>query len=169
MRRLIPFLFLLLSIPLVAKAQVPQVKPGDRIRVTAPECELLRAKGTFIAFDADQFSATMGDGDVHCPVDALTRMEVSMGKRSILLSAFVGAAIPVLAGFLFESSNDCEGICFLVSVIYGAPAGFLVGGLSSVIRGRDKWRGARLPYVQPSLSLSTGNRLHLGFSIPLRR
>ena len=139
------------------------------MRVTAPDCHLRSQKGTLISIENDLFSATLGDENIECPVEALTRLDVLVGERKWWKAGLVGAGIVAVTGTVVAISvGTPEGdnsLAVLISTSVLTPVGFLVG---SLVR-RDRWGKVPLPLLQPSLRAEADGRLGFGFSIPLGR
>ena len=160
------------------KAQeVPLIRPGDRVRVTAPECQLREQMATLLSLEKDFFSATVGDTDIQCPVEALTQLERSVGERkwwkASLLGLGVGVGVGAIGVLVITSDpppyDDMYGMVAFIWAIASTTAALLVGTGIGIVRGRDHWKEVPLPLVQPSLFVSRGSRLNLSISIPLRR
>lgn len=175
MKRLVPFLAAALCgfcLQPVGAQDTPVAKPGSRIRVTAPECQLQEKTAILISLESGRFSATVDNEDVECPVGTLTRLEVSQGERkwwkASLLGLGAGAVVGVVAGSTVYDSKEGSAVAEAAAIAaLSAGVGFLAGTIIGVIRGTDDWEEVLLPTVQPSEVLSTGNRLKIGFSIPL--
>jgi len=176
MRKALGALLLLSSIlaPPAQAQDILGISPGDRVRVTAPECDLKNEKGTFISFDADLFSATLDERDIECPVEALTRLEVSVGERKWWkwgLGGFgVGAGAGAATGMVVCAGEDDE-LCWALSLVLTgitASVGFVSGSVVGLIRGKDKWEEVPLPPVRPYLQGTPDGRFGIGFSIPVR-
>ena len=173
-RTLGAFVLLSLMMPIVAQAQeTPRVGPGDRVRVTAPECELRKSIGTLVALDDHHLSAMVGTTEIECPVEALINFEVSEGRRHWWKAGFVGAGIVAVTGTLLAAAADSpegEAAGYLgLSTIILTPVGFMMGSLVGLIRGTDSWKEVPLPSAQPFFFVSGEGRLSLGIAIPLRR
>jgi len=176
-RTLCALLVLLAVIPLPLKAQAkPQVQPGDRVRVTAPRCGLEKTAGRLLSIDGERFSATLGGEDIDCPIQALTRLEVSLGERKPWKPTLVGVAIGVGIGAIGvaailpsgEETWDDLGpaaMWAMASITVGAVAGNVIGRKW----GTDHWEEVLLPLVQPSVLFLRDGRLGFGFSVPIRR
>jgi len=142
--------------------------------VTALECQLQEQTAILISLESQVLSATVDNEDVECPIGALTRLEVSQGERkwwkASLLGLGVGTVVGVVLGSTVYESNEGSAAAEAAAIAaLSAGVGFLAGTIIGVIRGKDNWKEVLLPSVQPSALLSTGNRLNIGFSIPLRR
>ena len=173
-------LFTLISPPLTQAQERVRVSPGDRVRVTALGCQLRKQTATLLSLDNDLFSATVGEKEMACPVEALTQLEVWKGEEHwwkwVLVGAGVGAGVGMGAVLL---SDPCEtelsifiGECVPArsAVVAITTSVGILAGLAVGLTAREKsWKEVPLPLFQPSLFVSGGGRLNLGISIPLRR
>jgi len=180
MKKALSILLLLSSIS-APSAKAQEVIPGDRIRVTASECDLRKTIGTLISVEEGVFSATVGDSKIECPVGALTRLEVSVGERKPWKATLVGLGIGIVVGTIGVATILPEGEGFWESLEFSnalgsatlwAMASITVGTVTGNEigrkRGTDHWKEVHLS-VQPFVFLSTGNGLTIGFSIPISR
>jgi hypothetical protein len=162
------------------KAQeVPLIRPGDRVRVTAPECELEKAEGTLLSIGNDRFSATVGKKDIQCPVQALTQLEVSLGERKWWKATLVGLGIGIGVGaigvaVIWEDElrkdswtpNYAPAIMWTMGwITVGAVTGSEIGRR----RGRDQWKEIPLPVGRFSMLRTPSRQLCIGLSIPVGR
>jgi len=178
MRYLPALVALFLAIPSWAGAQgTVQVFGGDRVRVTAPDCQLLGQTGTFISIEDDVLSARSGENEIRCPMEAVTRLEVSLGERDWQRDALKGMRYGLLLGLaggavIIATSDRDEGFptldAFLVTAGTGA-VGFLVGRVVAATGDPEDWADVTLPLGRPSLFLTGEGRFHLGFSLSLGR
>ena len=160
------------SSPVAASAQVTSVvAPGDRIRVTAPECLWVKQEATFVSFGENRFSAVVDDKDVSCPASALAALEVAQGERRWWKASLAGMGIGGVAVTLVGAGMepDYASAAPLAGVILGMPAGFLVGTVVGWARGSVDWQNVPLPTAKTHLMVSTNRTLGFGFSISLRR
>jgi hypothetical protein len=156
---------------------VPRV--GDRVRVTAPALGLRRATGRLDAMRADTLIVReLGP----IPRDAVTRLDVSIGRRSAgggaIRGATYGAAIGGGLGLVVLGigvASDLRGACndCMVSgtyagaaaVVAGITSGMAAGAVAGVIVRPERWlsvsspRAATTPTppprrLQPGLVLS---------------
>lgn len=149
-------------------------RPGDRVRVTAPECELRKQTGVLRSLENYLFSATLGDKDVQCPFEALTRLEVSVGERKWWKTSVIGLGIGLGVGAVGviaitsdpKPGTDMYGLAAALWAVASTSAGLLVGTGIGIIRGRDHWEEVPLPLVLPYFGPSLDGRLNFGFSIP---
>ena len=122
--------------PTEIAAQEPfSFQPGERVRVTAPDCGL-RGVGT-------GFRALRGDTLVldttECPLASVTRLDVSRGRKS---HARLGAGIGVLAGALV-GVVACRGGCVIGDEgdfsDFSVPFAFAIGLIGGIAGGITGW------------------------------
>lgn len=175
MTRIALILAVLFLFPLhPVEAQEPvAVRPGQRVRVTAPALGMKKHEETFQQLRGDTLVFTL----MECPLSDVTRLEEHRGRESwgwwkggligFVVGAGAGAAYGAGPGY-----SDCdlakEG-CMLIFGAIGAVPGVLVGSLVGAAVETDRWGEVPLPPVRPSLQVSANGRLGLGFSIPLRK
>ena len=175
MRYLMALITLFLALPSLAGAQGPvQIFPGDRIRLTAPDCQLNKQPAAFVSLENNILAATVGEDEIQCPFDALTRLDISLGQRIwhkdavrwMKYGALAGLAggVTIMAGSDREDHSSATDA--MLVVVAGGAAGFLVGTVINAIRPGEEWLEAPLPSPRPSVFLARQGRLHLGFSIP---
>ena len=139
------------------------VKPGDRVRVTAPECQLRKQTATLLSLENDLFFATVGEKEMECPVEALTQLEVWKGEEHWWKWIFVGTGVGAGVGAVFALAmgSQCDfdlldtcGVAPTLFVMAFSTAG-LVSGLAVGLTSREKsWREVPLPPIRPVLFLS---------------
>jgi hypothetical protein len=177
MRYFLALIALSLMFPSRAAAQGPvQIFPGDRVRLTAPDCQLEKQPATFVAFEDNLISATAGERTIQCPLGALTKLEVSLGdriwQRDAVRGMKYGALFGLAGGVAVMASAGREEDSAVVDamlVTAGAGAlGFLIGAGISAMREGEEWLEAPLPSPRPSFALEGRGRVHIGFSIPVR-
>lgn len=173
-----PLAMLLIIFPAIAKGQGgPIPGPGDRIRVTAPDCQLRQQKGVLTSVDRDLFIGTIRGEEIQCPSEALTRLDVSVGERRWWKGSLIGLGVGLGVGGIGviaitsdpAPGDDMYGLAAALWAIATTSTGLVLGTVVGLIRGSDTWREVPLPLFQPSLFVSRGNRLGFGFSIPLKR
>lgn len=165
----------LASVSVAASAQ-SELRPGTRIRITAPGAVAGRLAGTLLAHSAD--SLTIGSPSLAPLTIAKARiaqLEVSRGssraegaKRGLLWAAPIGAGITALAA---ASARDCgtcnpertvtaeEAANLMISVmVWGAGIGALMG--------RERWERLDLPVRGTSAILRKDGRPALGARFP---
>ncbi len=104
MRHATMFVAILAFVPLAsATAQVP-IRPGARVRVTRPPLCASNTRcvkwprqsvGTVLAWDADSLVVQSNGNSLALPLDSVTKLEVSQGKKSFTLE---GAVLGLLGG-----------------------------------------------------------------------
>ncbi|MGD2122258.1 MAG: hypothetical protein PVJ76_10965 [Gemmatimonadota bacterium] len=176
MRHLLALITLILLLPALAAAQGPiQLFPGDRVRLTAPDCQLQKQPAAFVSLENDILTASVGEDQVQCPFEALTRLEISLGDRvwhrDAVRGMKYGALLGLAAGVALLAGADPEeetpaGQAFLAVVGLGGT-GFLVGAGINALRDSEEWLEAPLPIPGPSVLPSTRGRFQVGLSIPL--
>ncbi len=172
MKRTLGALILLcLMVPIATQAQgTAQIKPGDRVRVTAPECQLQKQKAALVSVENGILTAISGDETFECPVEALTRLDVLVGERGGRKLAWIGALVGAVGGAIM--SPACEenaGSCLLALPVAGGAVGFLVGSAVGLIIGEEIWEEVGLPPIRPSFDVSAHGRFGFGLSIRWRR
>ena len=160
------------------QGQELRIKPGDRVRVTAPECELEEAVGTVVSIEKERFTANVEDRDIRCPFHALTQLDVSVGERKWWKPALVGAGLGVGIGTLGAwliwqeewSENNwnppfAQAVMFtLATITIGTVTGSEIGRRP----GKDQWEEVRLPMMLSSPLFLGDGRLGIRFEIPIR-
>ncbi len=167
----------------IATAQVP-LRPGERVRVTRlPLCppNTLCVKtprqsvGTFLAWDADSLVVQSNGDTLYVPVDRVTRLDVSRGRKTntgtgAVIGLLVGGVVGAVIGL---ASYECEP-CF-VDLGPGtyAAAGAVIGGLGGLVTGAfigleiqtDRWREVPLDRLRVNLGPQRDGRFGLGASV----
>ena len=161
--------FVLISIfggaPTEIAAQEPlRVEPGERVRVTAPDCALRGQAATFRALRAD----TLVLDTTECPLASTIRLDVNRGRKS---NARLGAAIGFAAGALgvvvFCHGGECVwrdddvpdyNFTAPFSLLVGAMGG-LVGGITGFFIKTDRWEEVPMERlrVSPTPQRPVGN------------
>ncbi len=155
-----------------ATAQQEMLKPGARVRVTAPELRAAKQVAILEAWRGDTL-VLVADSTFFYPVGSITRLEVSWRKRS---HTSLGAGLGLIAGiaigvgasahFASECRKSGQGWCDTAYVL--TPLGALVGTLAGAfIGGRvktDRW--VEVPLDQLLISVvPRRNGLALGISV----
>jgi hypothetical protein len=131
-----------------AGAQLTELQPGARVRVTAPGAIAGRLDVTVISRTADTLViASPSLASVPVPISRITSLEVSRGSSRVagaLYGAMWGGAIGVGLGLLTESSYGCSD-CYYDNgsrgewVIAGGIAYGSIGAVIGAIAGRERW------------------------------
>ena len=166
--------------PLSAQ-QPPPLRPGQRVRVTAPSAGLHRTVGVVEAVRGREIvlepdspppawsrSGYQADSlDVAVSLDSVRTLDVSVGTHGhASAGVLIGAAI-VGTGFGFWAGS-CQGfLCISPGAV--AAAGALLGGLVGAVVGSsivtDDWASVPVSSAQVGLIVTRGGRLGLGASL----
>lgn len=180
MRYLLALLVSVLLVPTPSMGQeFVQVFVGDRVRITAPECQMEKQTGTLVSFSLEDnlLSATSGEREIQCPVTSLTQFEVSLGEREWWEDSVKGLRYGALAGLAgavailaADEPEDAAPTSEAVLALAGASgAGFLIGTLIGAVRDGEDWAEVTsFGSVQPWVAPSGMGSLQVGFSIRLR-
>lgn len=175
---LLLFLWLISS---TAFAQVHGVDKGDRVRITAPNVQTGKIKGTVDSFSSSMLTLSSRDTTLSIPFESIRTLEVSTGeKRNIGRGALIGATSGAVAlGILLAATNKpCEDgdWCFFEMTDaeafgFGALAGSLGGAVNGAIIGTfvktDRWK--KVPVrISVAVSPSTGNNRVVGPKVVVR-
>jgi len=166
--------------PLLAQ-QPPSLKPGQRVRVTAPSVGLNRTVGTVWAVRGRDIvlqpdapppawsrSGYQADSlDVVVSLDSVRAIEVSVGRHGHGgVGALIGAVV-VGTGFGFLAGS-CQGfMCPSPGAVAGVTAllGGLVGGVVGSGIVTDDWASVPLSRARIGVIATPGRRLGLGASL----
>jgi hypothetical protein len=147
--------------PQSAAAQSALPTPGTRVRVSAPDFDIKADAGKLLRATSDSLTVDFAGerGELTIPIDRVSRLEVSTGKRRAAgfgYGAGLGTVVGVLAGIGVGAlmQLDCKvdefcGLWFIVTVPGGAGLGFIVGGVTGLARAPDRWQEVSLSR-QPS-------------------
>jgi ribosome maturation factor RimP len=162
------------TVLLVAAALATQVSAqapaaGTRVRVTAPALGLDRRVGTLVEIRGDTLLATFDSAPLALPLDAVERVETSVGRRHHrvrrgIVGGLIGGAASLVAVAATADANDSEVV--VLYAIFGIPSAVVLGAAIGAATGpaRDEWRplplsgaaavsSARVRLTAPSLSL----------------
>jgi len=167
-RLLIPTLLALAcTVPAFAQAsaQAPsQVRPGDGVRVTSPT-----ASGRFVLHEMDAKTLTLRDSSgaaVRVPLASVTKLSVSLGRRSAGRGAlrgaglgFAGGAVSgIILGFV-DGDDPSGGFPSLTAeekalgygLLLGVGSG-LVGAVVGLASPGEQWESVPLEHVRAGLA-----------------
>jgi hypothetical protein len=157
-------------VPLTRATAQMAVRPGERVRVTGYFCQpfynncIERNVGTFVSLKADTLVVLSSGDTLAVPVDLVTRLDVSRGRKTnrgkgagigFILGAVLGSVIGyasydecVPQGWLgcfmdFGPEASAAG-GFAAGSLGGAVVGALIGGLSKT----DRWHEVPLDRVR---------------------
>ncbi len=159
-----------------------QLRPGERVRVTGHLCppsfsncgegQPEHRVGTFVAWKADTL-VVQSNGDILAlPLDSVTTLEVSAGRRSQTglgagIGSVTGAVIGAVVGAAsctddpFLSPGQCA---FGGGLLFGAT-GALLGVLVGAGTKTERWVSVPRDRVRVSLGPQRDGRLGLGASV----
>jgi hypothetical protein len=161
MHRIILLGLLFLSLPSASlRAQeIPQLKPGVRVRVTAPTVAANRIVGTVMSVDADQVILKgKADRISIVPLAAMTRLEVSRKKwsgKGALAGAGMGLLLGGLAGgivgrFSETPGDEWYGMRTFVGLVMGSGSGLAFGAVVGALP-RERWSAVSMPSIRQGL------------------
>ena len=137
---------------------------GSRVRLRAGTITRGRVTGMVAAMDAASLTVAQDDGaPLRVPRDAVTELEVSLGRRRQALQGLLrGAVIGAAAGFALSPSDSCSNaiaICWTTRpegagllALEGATLGVIIGALVK----SDKWSRVGPQRVQVSVAPVAG-------------
>ncbi len=123
------------------------LRPGDRIRITAPRLDLDARSGTLVLLDAENLVLDTPER-LTIPVDAVTHIEVSEGRRGNgRRGALIGAGTALAVGLVVFSKAEGGGHC----------------------SGSEEGTGACLAYLGTGVALGAFGGLIVGLAIRTER
>ncbi len=160
----------------LAAQDVPLPRPGDRVRVTAPDRSLQQVEGRLLGLQADTLAvqpATEGSPPLVIPLSSLTSLQVRrhISRRAgngARYGALVGGGLGVVSAVPICLSEDCEQYTLVVYLMFGtlgAAAGGLVGAVIGAIGGRA-WEAVALDRLRVSFAPQRDGTFALGFALP---
>jgi hypothetical protein len=168
-------LSLALAVPTAAAVaqEPPEVTPGTRVRISAPTVAKKHFVGTITAWDPENLTMTSDKGPIVLPRGAVSRLELSRGRKSrgrkALLGAGIGAAAGALVGFAHGSDPPGSSIVAFDAGTYaltfgalGAAAGALIG---VAITPGERWE--ELPPTRFRVSVGPVRGHGLGVSLTM--
>jgi hypothetical protein len=150
---------------------VTGLEPGARVRVAAEAVAPKRMVGTLVRLDADSMQLRLSDVDelARVPREAITKVEISRGRRSRGRGALYGAlaGLAVGAGAVLATPRCEEPDCW--EIFSKGEGAALVGGLGAglgalvglAIPPGEKWES--VPIAQ--ISVVPGRRGYVGVSL----
>lgn len=154
-----------------ASEQDEGIAPGTRIRLSASQLGAEPLVGTLLEIGPETLSLELpgGGGPQTIPRSAVTRLEVSRGRKSqagrgALVGLAVGGAATMLLTF-GDYSSDVHGDLNLLAIGAGlAAGGAAIGGLIGWARKAEQWEAATL---QP-ISVAVGPVRGRGVRVTVR-
>ncbi len=156
----------------VTAQELPPVKPGDRVRVTAPDLGIRKQAATFEAWRGDTL-VIVADSSMNFPLAFVTRLEVGRNRRYAGRGAAIGLAFGgfgggVLSGvscandpFLEENAGGCA---VVGAVVFGA-VGALIGALIGAASTGTRWEEVPLDRLRLQVAPQRDGRLGFGASV----
>ena len=175
----------------VTAQQQPPFKPGDRVRITAPG-GFPTGTVTFVAVSTDTLVVRLGTNTWSVPIAAVTRLEVSRGRKSFgtrrgaIIGGLVGAASGAIIGAAsYEEPKPCVPESFfdcvdfdvfqggtrtaasaaLTGAVLGAVAGAAIGGLLGSVIKTERWEGVALYRLRVSVVPQRDGRFTFRLSV----
>ena len=151
-------------VPHELRAQVSEIQPGARIRITAPGIVAGRYATTVLTRTADTIRVGAPDkSPLDIPVSRITSLEVSRGDsralgavRGVLWGGGIGLAVgAVLAAADENSSTTYDGLSAGENVAYATLSGIFYGAIIGAIVGRERWETFEMP-VRTSFRVQPG-------------
>ena len=155
-------ILLLTATPVVVSAQ--WVRPGDRVRVTAPGIN--QYDGTIQALTRD----TITVDTLRIPIGGIERLDVHRGKKGnagtgYVIGTFSGMMIGILIGEATVSDDEfLSGTTRAGVMIGGMLGGGLIGAVTGAFIKTDKWEEVPLG-LRVSLAPQRDGRFALGLSM----
>jgi hypothetical protein len=157
----------------ISSQELPPLKPGDRIRATAPTLSPSPLVGTVVAFEANSLMVQRGTGTRRLSLASLTRLEMSQGRRShaalgagigLLVGAGVGAVIGSGCKAIIVPVSS-EGGCIAVGAAVIGGAGALVGAVTGALVRTERWAEVPLDRLRVSFTSDRGGALKIRASL----
>ena len=156
--------FALCIVPHDMRAQVSEIQPGARVRITAPGIVAGRYAATVLSRTADTVRVSApGKSPFDIPVSRITSLEVSRGDsralgagRGVLWGGGIGLALGfVLAAAEENGSANYGGLSARENVVYATLSGVFYGAVIGAIVGRERWETFEMP-VRTSVRVRPG-------------
>ena len=136
--------------------QAMPIQSGQRVRITAPECGIQRWVTAFEEFDSGTLVMPTGS----CPLDSVTRFEVSRGQKRRTLSGLrngflSGMGIGIVTGSVLCAAEGCgewAGCVVTMTSAIGAGAGLIIGGVAGSLIKTDRWEAVPLDRFRVSFA-----------------
>ena len=141
-------------VPHDMRAQVSEIQPGARVRITAPGIVAGRYAATVLTRTADTVRVSApGKSPFDIPVSRITSLEVSRGdsralgaRRGVLWGGGIGLAVGiVLAAADDNGSANYGGLSARLNLAYATLSGVFYGAVIGAIVGRERWETFEMP------------------------
>lgn len=155
--------FALCVVPHDLRAQVSEIQPGARVRITAPGIVAGRYAATVLTRTTDTVRVSApGMAPFNIPVGSITALEVSRGNsrslgavRGVLWGGGIGLAVGMVLAATDESNANYDNLNAGEIVAYSTLSGGFYGAIIGAIVGRERWERFEMP-VRTSLRLQPG-------------
>lgn len=145
-------------VPHDLRAQVSELQPGARVRITAPGIVAGRYAATVLTRTTDTVRVSApGKAPFDIPVSRITALEVSRGNsralgagRGVLWGGGIGLALGLIIAATDDSSANYYALSAGETVAYSTVSGFVYGAIIGAIVGRERWEAFEMP-VRTSL------------------
>ena len=157
----------------IASQELPPLKPGDRIRATAPTFSPGPLVGTVVAFEAESLMVQGGTRTWRLSRASLTGLDVSQGRRSHAglgagIGLLVGAGVGALIGSgcdVIEGPVSSEAGCIAIGAAVFGGAGALVGAVTGALVRTERWAEVPLDRLRVGFTSDGGRALKLRASL----
>ncbi len=146
------------------RAQLSEIQPGARVRITAPGIVAGRYDATILTRTADTIRVGgPNKSPLDIPISRITSLEVSRGDsralgadRGVLWGGGIGLAMGIILAAADESSSpDYNGLGARVTLAYSILSGVIYGAIIGAIVGRERWESFDIP-VRTSFRVQQG-------------
>jgi hypothetical protein len=176
------FAVLMLAYAAVARAQVPTIPLGTRVRLDAPRPNA-GLVGTVRSQSADSIVIDSDDSTRAISLASVKRIDVSEGRSSVdgaLRGMKIGGlglggamAVFLVASYVASPNNNCGGAdeCLdpIAALPYLVPASALIGGLAGAfigaIAGAERWSGLYPPPARMTILPVRNGATRIGLSL----
>lgn len=186
-----PMILMASGAPLMAQEPAAGIDAGSRVRLTFP-CELAlpsspesagrtcRSDGRLTLISGDTILMVAGDSTLAYDLNAVSRVEVSRGRKSHWLAGagigfVVGAATAYVALNSGGSTSTCDrsanqdavstGECIALAALVGGVPGAGLGAVAGLFIRSERWQDVPVDRLQVSVGPERGSGLHLTISI----
>lgn len=151
-------------VPHDMRAQVSEIQPGARVRITAPGIVAGRYAATVLGRTPDTIRVGAPDkSPLDIPVSRITSLEVSRGdsralgaKRGVLWGGGIGLGLGVILTAAEDSNSPTyNGFSDSENVAYATLSGVIYGAIIGAIVGRERWERFDMP-VRTSFRVQPG-------------
>ena len=157
------FAFALGIAPHEMRAQVSEIQPGARVRITAPGIVAGRYAATVLTRTTDTVRVSApGMAPFDIPVASIKYLEVSRGNsralgavRGVLWGGGIGLAVGMILAATEDSNANYDNLSAGEVVAYSTLSGSFYGAIIGAIVGRERWERFEMP-VRTSLRVQPG-------------